>query len=315
VHLYPGSEVDILGVKIGTITSVTPQGTRVKVELSYDGNRKIPANATAVIMEPTLVADRVVELTPPYDGGRVLADGATIPLDRTQVPLELDELTGNLVELSKALGPEGANKNGALARAIAVGADNLRGEGAAAHVTVTRLSQLMGTLGDNRDALFGTVRNLQLFTTELARHDRETRSFTTDLADVSRQLADESSAFSSALHNLGIALNDVAGFVKDNRDSLAQDVGGLAKVSHILARERVLLARITDIGAVGITNYPHMYTPSARTYNARFANVYTDNPALFFCQLYGSIGGDPQQCLDNLKPLTHLPLPKGASRQ
>jgi phospholipid/cholesterol/gamma-HCH transport system substrate-binding protein len=227
--------------------------------------------------------------------------------------MELDQLTGNLVELAKALGPDGANSKGALARAIAVGADNLRGQGRQAHVTVTRLSQLMGTLGDNRDALFGTVRNLQLFTTQLAQHDRETRSFTTDLADVSRQLADEGSAFSQALHNLGIALDDVAGFIKDNRDALSQDLDGLAKVSQVLARERVLLARITDIGAVGITNYPHMYTPSARTYNARFANVYTDNPALFFCQLYGSVGGNPQKCLDNLKPLTHLPLPKGAS--
>jgi hypothetical protein len=67
------------------------------------------------------------------------------------------------------------------------------------------------------------------------------------------------------------------------------------------------------MGAVGITNYPHMYTPSARTYNARFANVYTDNPALFFCQLYGSVGGDPQQCLKNLQPLNNLPLPHGAT--
>src|SRR4051812_27892601 len=69
VHLYPGSEVDVLGIKIGTIDSVTPQGTQVKVELSYDGKQRIPANATAMVLEPTLVADRVVELDPPYDGG------------------------------------------------------------------------------------------------------------------------------------------------------------------------------------------------------------------------------------------------------
>jgi phospholipid/cholesterol/gamma-HCH transport system substrate-binding protein len=315
VHLYPGSEVDVLGVKIGTVTSVTPMGDRVKVVLSYDASRKIPASAMAIVDEPTLVADRVVELTPPYAGGRVLADKAEIPLARTQVPVELDELTGNLVKLSKALGPNGANRTGALARAISVGADNLRGEGGQANSTITGLSHLLGTLGDNRDALFSTVRNLRAFTGELARHDTETRSFTTDLANVSQQLADESAAFSSALHNLGIALNEVAGFIKDNRSALSSDVSGLATVTQILARERLLLAHIADMGAVGISNYPHMYTPSARTYNARFDNVVTDNPALFVCQLYQSVGGDPQDCLDKLKPLDGLPLPKSGGKR
>jgi hypothetical protein len=58
-----------------------------------------------------------------------------------------------------------------------------------------------------------------------------------------------------------------------------------------------------------------MYTPSARTYNARFDNVVTDNPALFVCQLYQSVGGDPQQCLDQLKPLKNLPLPASGGKR
>src|SRR3954452_15549127 len=120
VHLYPGSDVDVLGVKIGTVTTVTPQATRVKVVMEYDAARRTPAGATAVLDEPTLVADRVIELSPAYGGGAVLADGATIPIQRTGIPLELDQLTGNLVQLAQALGPEGANKTGALGRAIEV---------------------------------------------------------------------------------------------------------------------------------------------------------------------------------------------------
>ena len=315
VHLYPGSDVDVLGVKVGSVTSVTPQATRVKVVIQYDAARRIPAGATATVDEPTLVADRVIELSPAYGGGPVLADGATIPIQRTGIPLELDQLTANLVQLSQALGPEGANKTGALGRAIQVGAANLRGEGAQAHTTVSRLSRMMSTIGDNRDALFGTIRNLQAFTTTLAQHDAETRSFTTDLADVSQQLAQESGEFSTALHNLGIALNDVTRFIRANRDALAGDVQQLGTVTHILAKERVLLAHMADIGAVGISNYPHMYTPSARTYNARFDNFDTNNPTLFFCQLYDSVGGDPQQCMDMLKPLNQIPLPSQVGKR
>jgi phospholipid/cholesterol/gamma-HCH transport system substrate-binding protein len=315
VHLYPGSDVDVLGVKIGTVISVKPQATRVKVVMEYDASQRVPADATATVDEPTLVADRVIELSPAYGGGAVMADGATIPIQRTGIPLELDQLTGNLVQLAQALGPEGANRTGALGRAIEVGAANLRGEGAQAHTTVSRLSQLMSTIGDNRDALFGTIRNLQSFTTTLAQHDAETRSFTTDLADVSQQLAQESGAFSTALHNLGIALADVSHFIHANRDQVAGDVRQLATVTQILARERILLAHIADFGAVGISNYPHMYTPSARTYNARFDNFDTNNPTLFFCQLYDTVGGDPQQCVDMLKPLQQVPLSSKAGRR
>lgn len=308
VHLYPGSEVDVLGVKVGTVDAVTPVGDRVRVTISYDAGRKIPADVRAVVDEPTLVADRVIELTPPYAGGQVLADGAVIPLQRTRVPLELDQLTKNLVDLAAALGPQGANHDGALSRALTVGARNLRGEGSAAHLAVTRLGRLMGTLSDNRSALFASVRHLESFTATLVAHDRQTRHFATDLATVSQQLAAEDDAFDTALHDLGGALDDVAGFIRTNRRELAGSVRGLGTLTHVLAHERTLLAHIVDMGAVGISNYPHMYTPSARTYNARFDNVFTDNPSLFLCQLYGSVGGSPQQCLDYLKPLKHVPV-------
>jgi phospholipid/cholesterol/gamma-HCH transport system substrate-binding protein len=306
IHLYPGSAVDVLGVKVGTVTSVTPQGDRVKVVLTYDADRKIPADAQVVVDEPTLVADRVVELTPPYASGAVLADHAVIPMTHTGVPVELDQLSANLVQLADALGPNGANGNGSLSRFLRVMAANVRGNGARGHTTITRLSQLLKTLGDNRQATFSTVRNLQSFTDELAAHDQETRSFTTDLADVSGQLASESDDFRAAMRNLGQALGDVAGFIHRNRTALAQDVDGLAAVTRILGRERILLAHMADMGAVGISNYPHMYTPSARTYNARFDNVISDNPTLFFCQLYQSLGG--KGCPVHGNPLKRLGL-------
>lgn len=310
VHVYAGSDVDVLGVKIGKVTTVTPQGTKVKVEISYDASRKIPANASAVVLDPTLVADRVVQLAPVYTDGPVMSDKAVIPIERNEVPVELDELNQNLVELTDALGPAGANKNGALSRAIEVGAANLRGQGKHAHTTMHRLAQLVSTLNDNRGSLVDTVNNLQSFTSTLAAHDAETRSFSGELTRVSGQLADERAAFSSALHNLQLALSEVAGFIRDNRKELSTDVSGLATVSNILVKEKTLLAHMVDLGAVGVGNYPHMYTPSQRTYNARFdGNSISDNPAVFLCQLLHSVGAtNAKSCKDEITPIIkHLP--------
>ena len=54
-----------------------------------------------------------------YDGGAPLADDARIGLERTAVPVELDRIFSSLNDLNVALGPEGANKNGALSRLLA----------------------------------------------------------------------------------------------------------------------------------------------------------------------------------------------------
>src|SRR6476661_9991350 len=140
VHVYADSEVSVLGVAVGKVTRVVPEGTQVRVDFEYDAERKIPADAFAVFVEPTLVADRALQLAPVYDGGPVLADGAVIPLARTNIPIELDEFNANLTRLADALGPNGANRDGAVSRAVQVGADNLSGQGQQLNTTLTNVS-------------------------------------------------------------------------------------------------------------------------------------------------------------------------------
>ena len=45
--VYPGTEVRILGVKVGKVTKVTPKGNMVEVEMAYDAKYKVPAGAQA----------------------------------------------------------------------------------------------------------------------------------------------------------------------------------------------------------------------------------------------------------------------------
>jgi phospholipid/cholesterol/gamma-HCH transport system substrate-binding protein len=313
VHLYAGSDVVVLGVKIGTVKKVEPAGEQVKVTFSYKASQKIPADVHAVIVEPTIVADRVLQLAPAYGGGPVLADRATIPLDHTGIPVELDEFNKNVTQLAQSLGPDGANSSGALSRLVQVGAANLQGNGDLAHSTFINLSAMVGVLGDNREALFATVRNLQALVQTLGTHDKDVRTFSDQLADVSKFLAQQRQDFGAALKSLGDTLDDVSKFIKDNKADLAANVNSLTSVAKVLAQENYTLAHTLDAGAVGITNYPHMYSPQAQTYNSRFVgNNVSDNPALFICQFYGSLGGDPAQCLKWLQGLQNVPLPSGA---
>jgi phospholipid/cholesterol/gamma-HCH transport system substrate-binding protein len=318
VHLYQGSDVDVLGIKIGSITKVLPEGDRVRVDIKYKASRRIPANASAVILAPTLVADRVVQLTPAYTGGPVLADKSVIPLQRTGVPQELDQVFNNLNDLSKDLGPNGANRTGALSDLLNVAASNLNGQGQNFHSTITSIADLSGTLDDNKSALFDTVRNLQSFSDTLAQHDNDTRAFTTDLAKVGDLLNDNRSELAQALSNLNGALGQVSGFIGDNKQVLTDDISSLARVTNVLAKDKQLVGNIIDVGAAGATNYPHIYDPASFGYDGRFAGTdATETPALLICSILSAVNVNGSQCVSLLKSfgLDKLKLDPAAMQQ
>src|SRR5262245_44648578 len=86
IGLYEDNDVRVLGVKVGHVDSVEPQGDLVRVEMLVDREVKIPADAKAVIVAPSLVSDRYVQFAPAYSGGPVMAEGTELSRDRTATP-------------------------------------------------------------------------------------------------------------------------------------------------------------------------------------------------------------------------------------
>ncbi|MGH8963791.1 MAG: MlaD family protein, partial [Actinomycetes bacterium] len=104
--IYPGDEVRVAGVKVGSITSIEPTGGQARITLAVDRNVKIPADAKAILMAQNLVAARYVQLTPAYeDVGPTMADGTQIGVERTAVPVEWDQVKDQLMRLASDLGP------------------------------------------------------------------------------------------------------------------------------------------------------------------------------------------------------------------
>jgi phospholipid/cholesterol/gamma-HCH transport system substrate-binding protein len=301
VSLYVGSDVRVLGVPVGKVDSVTPSGTQVIVKMHYDPNVQVPAGAKAVIISPSIVGDRFVQLTPAYSGGRVLADGATLDQQRTAVPLELDQIYSSLDDLTTALGPNGANKKGALTDLLNTTAANFGGQGEKFHQTIKSFGRLSGTLADNKDNLFGSVRELEGFVRTLARNDHTVRSFNQTLAGVSRMLKGERGDLAASLHDLGIAMKQVSGFVKDNREVLGKNITGLDNVTQILVRQRKALAETLRDAPLALNNLALTYNPQAGTLDTRanlgeLGHQITADPATFLCGILDQANQGGQAC-------------------
>ncbi|MEU0271296.1 MCE family protein [Streptomyces sp. NPDC006307] len=310
VGIYPGSDVRVLGVRIGEVKEITPEGRRVRVTLEYDSERAVPAGARAAIINSSVVSDRYVQLLPVYRGGERLRDGDVIPEARTAVPVELDRVFDSLHTTAEALGPRGANQDGSLSRLLGVSADNLEGQGAKLHQTVEDLSLAVTTLSDGRQDLFSTVRNLQVFTAALAADDKSVRSFNDSLAQVADQLAAERKDLAAALRHLGVALADVSAFVRDNKKALTTNVEGLAKVTKVLVTQRAALAELLEVAPTGLSNLQNAYNPSSGTLDTRNNPDHPQDPASLLCSLLSTAGeAKAKDCAELKRLFDSLPEP------
>ncbi|KZB82020.1 MCE family protein [Amycolatopsis regifaucium] len=286
VGLYEGNSVRMLGVEMGTVTRIQPMGNQVRVELEYDRSVAVPADAKAIIVSPSLVSDRYVQLAPAYKGGPRIDDGAVIGLDRTEVPLEVDELAASLSRVSKSLGPDGANKNGSLSNLLDTAAKNFDGNGQALHDTITKLGQAAGTLSGNSGDLFKTVENLGSFSQTLVNSDKQVRDFERQLADVSGFLAGERENLAATVKQLSDTLTAVQAFIEKNRDRLKSNVDKLASVTKVLVDQRGALAEVLDVAPVGLGNLVNTYNASSGTLDARAnLNELTQPPLVMVCNL------------------------------
>ncbi|MGX7824256.1 MCE family protein [Actinokineospora sp. 24-640] len=286
VGLYEDNDVRVLGVKVGTVEEITPRGDVVEVRMRVDRAVEVPAEAQAVIVAPSLVSDRYVQLTPAYTGGPTLAQGALIPRERTATPLEVDDLYASLTRVSETLGPNGANRDGALSDLLTTLAANLEGNGQALNDTVNQLGQLSTTLSGNSEDLFATVENLQRFTTTLAGSDQAVNDFSAQLAEASRFLAGERDSLAAAVDQLGIALAVVQKFVNENRGALKSNVDKLASITQVLADQRAALAETLDIAPLALSNVVNSYNAASGTLDARSnINELTQPPIVTLCKL------------------------------
>lgn len=269
VSLYEGSKVRVLGVDVGTVEDLTPMGTKVRATLTWDADVKVPADVQAVVVSPSVVGDRFVQLTPAYTAGATLRTGTHLDQTRTAVPTELDDTFEQLDRVSKLLGPDGINRDGTLSTTLSNSAENLDGKGAEIRESIKQLARVTQTADGSKDAMFASVEKLARFTESLEKNDDSVRSFNASLARVSDVLADESGDLQAAVRELAVALQQVQTFVSDNRTVLRKNIDTLDAVTGSLVTQRSQLAKILQNGPKALSNLSTTYNPATGAIDTR----------------------------------------------
>lgn len=296
VGLYKGNDVRIRGVNVGVVDSVQQQGNDVKVVLAVNKNQQLPTNVSAFIVAPTLVSGRFVQLAPQYSSGARLPSGSSIPLTRTHIPVEWDQILDELNTLSTSLGPTGANKQGALGGLISTASKDLNGQGENLGTTINKLSSALTTLSDNRGDLFATVKNLQTFVTTLKDSDAQLTDFSTQVDQVTGVLSANRTQLAQVFQALDTSIASIRDFTANNRTELTTTLSKLDQATSTLAGQRQHIADVLQVAPGAISNFQNIFDPVSGAPTGVIAPLNGNDPSTTLCSVFTNVGLNGTGC-------------------
>ncbi len=287
--IYPGDRVRIAGVDVGTIMSIRPAGEHAVLTLEVDHGVRVPADAKAVIVAPNLVAARFVQLAPAYDGGPLMADGTAIPVSRTAVPVEWDEIKEQLSRLATDLGPHGGLDTSSIGRFIDSTANAMDGNGEKLRRALHQLAGISRVIADGSGDIAQMIENLQKFVAVLRDTNAQVVQFQDRLASLSSVLDGGRGDLDAALTNLAEAVGDVQRFVAANRDKTGEQIQRLTNVTQNLVDHQGDLEQVLHVAPSAIANAYNMMDPRTGGASGVFVLNNMANPTKFLCGMISAL--------------------------
>ena len=275
--LYPTNNVQVLGMKVGSVTKVTPRNGYVEVEFTVDKNVKIPADAQAVTLQTSILAERSVELTPVYRGdGPVMTDGTTIPLTKTRTPVEFTKTLDMVDRLAVSLKGDGKG-NGGLRTLIDSGAAIADGNGERIKSALGELSKALKLSADGgaqtKEQMTRVVDNLSSLMNGAAANENTLREFGSTVRVLSQVLADEDLGSGTTGKQLNVVLNQLGDLLEKNRGTISDALSNTGSIVTATNAHQRDLAEILDLAPMTLDN---LYNIIDRENGAARAHILTD---------------------------------------
>src|SRR5215471_5818618 len=229
--LVVGDDVDIAGVRVGQVTSISVHDRNLAlVGFSVQQGRPLPASVTATIRYLNLVGQRYIELgqgTGPVN--QTLPQGGTIPLPHTTAALDLTELFNGFRPLFQALSP--GNVNQLSSEIIQV----FQGESPNVTALVASVGSLTTTLSARDQVIGRVIENLNSVLHTIGSRSGELANFVSTLQELVSGLAADRQSIGSAISAIAGLTSATAGLLRVARPPLRDDITQLGRLATNLA--------------------------------------------------------------------------------
>jgi phospholipid/cholesterol/gamma-HCH transport system substrate-binding protein len=229
--LIVGDDVDIAGVRIGQVTSISVvHQNQALVGFSIQAGRQLPASVTATIYYRNLVGQRYIELNQGADPvGQTLAPGQTIPLARTTPALSLTELFNGFQPLFEALSPGAVNKlSGEIIQL-------LQGEGTTVGSLVANIASLTTALAAKDRVIDQVIENLDAVLRTVNSRGNDLSDTVATLSQLVTGLAADRQPIGTAISAISSLTSATAGLLQVGRAPLKYDIAALGHLASNLS--------------------------------------------------------------------------------
>ncbi len=255
--LYPTNNVMVLGMKVGSVTKVTPKTGYVEVEFTVDKNVKIPADAQAVTLQTSILAERSIELTPPYQDGPVMQDNTTIPLTMTKTPVEFTKTLDMVDRLAVSLGGDGKG-GGAVRTLLDSTAAMASGNGERIKSALSELSKALKLSADGgaetKEQLTTVVDNLSTLMGAAADNETTLSEFGSTVRVLTQVLADEDLGSGTTGKQLNAVLIQLGDLLESNRETIQDVITNTDATLGVTVEHRRDLAELLDLAPMTLDN-------------------------------------------------------------
>jgi phospholipid/cholesterol/gamma-HCH transport system substrate-binding protein len=229
--LNVGDDVDIAGVRVGQVTSVSVYRRNLAlVGFAVPTARTLPASVTATIKYVNLVGQRYVELDQGAGPvGQTLPRGGTIPLQRTAPALDLTALFNGFQPLFQALSPGDVNKLSS--EIIQV----FQGESPDIAALLATIGSLTTALATKSRVIGEVITNLDSVLRTVTSRGNELAGLVTNLQQLVSGLAADRQPIGSAISAISSLTSATAGLLQVGRAPLRQDITQLGLLASNLA--------------------------------------------------------------------------------
>ncbi len=259
--LYPGNAVDVLGVPVGTVTAVTPEGSTVLVSMRIAASHRVPAAVGATLTNPQILGTPSVDLSPGYAGGPVMAAGATIPESRTVVPVSINRL---LLDLQQVLHQVDPHAVGGVVQSLSA---DLAGQGRQLNQLIGQGAGTLQLLADKGNALGQLSGSLAAITGTLREQTGQVSTLLQDYDTVAGVLSANSAPLGQAIDELATMSQDLTAVLAPNVQPLQQDIATITQLGRTLSRNLPTLDQAMAAGVSLFSAAQRAYDPTANWIN------------------------------------------------
>lgn len=232
--LQQGAAVQVAGYRVGQVSAVRLDGTRVLVEFDVNDDVHLGSLTEAHIRTKSLLGSKVLEVTPRGDGEL----SETIPLERTRSPYQLPDALGDLSATISGLNTE------AVSDALATLADTFQETPPQLRAAVEGVGRFSKTLGERDQQLRNLLSNASKATAVLSERADEVAELVSNSNALLAELQAQSSALQQISRNLSAFATELSGFINDNEVQLRPALDKLNGVLTIVdnRKERIVKA-------------------------------------------------------------------------